>query len=58
MTGSVGQSRVPAEFLAKSMLPTPLAEQRRIVAKVEELLGRVNAARERLARVPLLKRFR
>ena len=37
----------------------PLVEQGRIVAKVEELLGRVNAARQRLAKVPaLLKRFR
>jgi len=37
----------------------PLEEQKRIVAKVEELLARVNAAREHLAKVQkILKRFR
>ena len=60
MTGSVGQKRVPAEFLKRTGIPLPpLAEQKRMVAKVETLLARVNAARQRLAKVPaLLKRFR
>jgi len=37
----------------------PLREQRRIVAKLEELFGKVDACRQRLAKIPvLLKRFR
>jgi type I restriction enzyme S subunit len=37
----------------------PLAEQRRIVAKLETLLGKVDACQDRLAKIPvLLKRFR
>lgn len=52
MTGSVGQKRVPAHFLKNALLPlAPLAEQKRIVAKVEELLIRGNVVRNRLAKV-------
>ncbi len=60
MTGSVGQKRVPAEFLRSVALPIPpVAEQRRIVAAVERLLETVASARERLERVPTtIKRFR
>lgn len=48
------------EDLAEIVLPVaPLAEQRRIVAKLETLLGKVDASQQRLAKIPvLLKRFR
>ena len=49
MTGTAGQKRVPTEYFISSPFPLPpLAEQHRIVAKVEELmalLDRLEAAR-------------
>jgi type I restriction enzyme S subunit len=60
MQGTAGQLRVPLSFIQQIAIPLPpLAEQERIAAKVDELLAGVNAARERLAKVPgILKRFR
>jgi type I restriction enzyme S subunit len=44
---------------AASIPIAPLAEQQRIVAKLEKLLGKVDTCQQRLARIPvLLKRFR
>ena len=59
-TGSVGQKRVPTDFIKNAVIPLPpLPEQHRIVVRVEALLTQVNAARDRLNRVPLImKRFR
>ena len=49
MTGTAGQKRVPTEYFANSPFPLPpLAEQRRIVARVDELMAlcdRLEAAR-------------
>ncbi|WP_041345471.1 restriction endonuclease subunit S [Nitrobacter winogradskyi] len=50
MTGTAGQKRVPTEYFAHSPFPLPpLAEQHRIVAKVDALMGlcdRLKTARE------------
>ena len=48
------------ETLSDFDLPVPpLNEQRRIVAKLEKLLGKVDASQQRLAKISiLLKRFR
>ena len=44
MTGAVGQRRVPIDFIARSPIPLPpLAEQKRIVAKIEELFSELEA---------------
>ena len=54
------QPNISATIIKDWPFPVPpLAEQRRIVAKIDALMGRLNAARERLEKVPLLlKRFR
>jgi type I restriction enzyme S subunit len=66
MTGTAGQKRVPSEYFALSPFPLPpLAEQHRIVAKVDELMalcdrleaGRAarEAARDRMAAATLAR---
>ncbi len=59
-TGTAGQLRVPVSFIKEAEIPlAPLAEQRRIVAKLEKLLAKVESSQKRLERIPtILKRFR
>jgi type I restriction enzyme S subunit len=60
LSAGIAIPNVNASKLASlKMLLAPLAEQRRIVAKLETLLGKVDACRQRLVKIPvLLKRFR
>lgn len=59
-TGTAGQARVPVGFIEQLEIPlAPLAEQRRIVATLDRLVGKVDACQRRLANIPdLLTRFR
>jgi len=60
MTGSAGQRRVPTIYLSQTLLPIPPeAEQRRIVAKIEELFTKLEAGVAALKKTQvLLKRYR
>lgn len=47
MHGAAGQQRVPVDFLREATIPLPpVAEQRRIAARIEELTRRVEEARK------------
>lgn len=45
MTGSAGQKRVPAKYLASCEIPIPIiSEQERIVSKIEEMFSKLDAS--------------
>ena len=60
MSGALGQQRVPKRFVLERVVPlAPLDEQRRIVAKLDAVVRRVDACREHLERVePAFERLR
>lgn len=56
MTGTAGQKRVPKEFFAENPLPLPpLAEQHRIVQKVDELMALCDKLKVRLIQAQTLQ---
>lgn len=60
MTGSVGQKRVPLDFLKETSIPVPpLPEQQRIIQKLNQLVNNTRLVRNRLDKLPkILKHFR
>lgn len=55
MSGAVGQQRVPADWLKEHMIPlAPMAQQRRIIEKVDSLTASTARARKELDRIPTL----
>ncbi len=57
MTGTAGQKRLPKEFVESTPFPLPpLAEQRRIVAKVDELMTLCDQLKFRIAEARELQR--
>jgi len=60
MGGASGHQRIPKEYLLNSEIPlAPFDEQKRIVDKLDSLLTRVDACRDRLNKIPLIiKNFR
>jgi type I restriction enzyme S subunit len=60
MSGAVGQQRVPKQYVHDCQIAlAPIDEQKRIADKLDAVLARVDACRERMNRIPaILKRFR
>lgn len=55
MSGAVGQQRVPANWLKQHLIPiAPLAEQGRILVKLDGLTERTARAHKNLDRIPFL----
>lgn len=60
MTGAVGHRRVPKDFVLSYPFPLPpLAEQKEIARRLDDLLTQVDTLKARLDNIPaILKRFR